>query len=100
MVVIELVLSVDYMDNDYPITIDSIKVYYDETPSQNTRNNRVMTDYEKNIFDNYLLTITIYENLSENEARSKFNKLQNAQPMSMADIINSHESHLVDYLEV
>ena len=87
-----------FMDNDYPITIDGIKVYYDETPSQNTRNNRVMTDYEKNIFDNYLLTITIYENLSENEARSKFNKLQNAQPMSMADIVNSHESNLVDYL--
>ena len=87
-----------YMDNAYPITIDGDKVYYDETPSQNTRNNRVMTDYEKNIFDHYLLTITIYENLSENEARTKFNRLQNAQPMSMADVINSHQSDLVNYL--
>ena len=87
-----------YMDNIFSITIDDDKVYYDDTPSQNTRVNRVMTDYEKNVFDNYLLTITIYENLPENEARSKFNKLQNAQPMSMADIVNSHESLLVDYL--
>ena len=50
-----------FMDNTYPITIDGDKVYYNETPSQNTRNTRVMTDYEKNVFDNYLLTITIYE---------------------------------------
>tara|TARA_B100001059_G_C17836067_1_gene588209 strand:- start:2372 stop:3616 length:1245 start_codon:yes stop_codon:yes gene_type:complete len=87
-----------YMDNAYPITIDGDKVYYDETPSQNTRNNRVMTDYERNVFDRYLLTITIYENLTENEARTKFNRLQNAQPMGMGDVINSHQSDLVDYL--
>ncbi len=87
-----------FMDNTYPITIDGDKVYYNETPSQNTRNTRVMTDYEKNVFDNYLLTITIYENLTENEARTKFNRLQNAQPMGMGDVINSHQSDLVDYL--
>lgn len=87
-----------YMDNFYPITIDNVNVYYDTLPSQNTRNNRVLSEYEKNVYDNYLLTITIYENLTEKESRIKFNKLQNAQPMSMGDIINSHESPLVDYL--
>jgi len=87
-----------YMDNEYPITIDDGKVYYDNAPVHNTRNNRIMNNDEKNIFDNYLLTITIYENLSEKESRKKFNQLQNSQPMTMADIVNSHESPLVDYL--
>lgn len=87
-----------FMDNNYYIIIDDQHVYYNKAPTHESRNNRILNDYEKNIFDNYLLTITIYENLSEKESRNKFNKLQNAQPMSMADIINSHESPLVDYL--
>lgn len=87
-----------YIDNEYAIEIDGLMVYYDKITSGSERNNRVMNAYEKDIFDKYKLTITIYSNLSEKEARSIFNKLQNAKPMSMADIVNSHESSLIDYL--
>ena len=87
-----------YITNKFSICIDNENVYYNSGPAQSTRNNRIMNNDEKNIFDNYLLTITIYDNLSETEARKIFNKLQNAKPMSMADIVNSHESPLVDYL--
>ena len=38
----------------------------------------------------------INESISENRCREIFNILQNAQPMSIEDVINSHQSHLVD----
>ena len=88
-----------YMNNEYSITIDDDSVYYDNAPvDHNTRHNRVMNNHEKNQLDNYLLTITIYDNLTEKESRKIFNQLQNSRPMTMADIVNSHESPLVDYL--
>ena len=44
---------------------------------------------EKTVFDNYKLTLSIYENLTEKDSRIIFNILQNSQPMTMADIINN-----------
>lgn len=87
-----------YIKNEYPIQIDKINVYYNYVSSGTERNNRIMDTYEKDIFDNYKLTLTKYENLTEKDSRVKFNNLQNAQPMTMADIVNSHESPLIDYL--
>lgn len=86
-----------YINNEFNIIIDDINVYYD-TLKGSLRKNRIMNEHEKSIFDKYYLSITIYENLSEKESRKIFNDLQNCQPMSMADIVNSHESYLVDYL--
>jgi len=87
-----------FMNNEYGVMIDTDNVFYDKVTSGTDRNNRVMNGYEKKIFDSYKLTITIFDGLTEAESRSIFNSLQNAQPMSMADIVNSHESYLIDYL--
>jgi hypothetical protein len=86
------------MNNKFSITIDDEEVYYNEILKPNVRNIRTMNEYELKLFNNYKLSITYYSNLTEQEARTKFNELQNAQPMTMADIVNSHESILVDYL--
>ena len=86
-----------FIENKFSITIDGVEVFYDK-PRKPSRQNRGMTSEEKEIFNNYKLSITYYTDLTEQEARNKFNDLQNAQPMTMADVVNSHESPLVDYL--
>lgn len=88
-----------YIENKFAVMIDGDSVYYDKIPEQcSERKNRVMNAGEKTIFDNYKLTLSIYENLTEKDSRIIFNILQNSQPMTMADIINSYESPLIDYL--
>ena len=86
-----------YMKNEFPIKIDGIHVYYSESPESLTKI-RIMKNNEKHIFDNYLLSFTIYENLTQKESRELFNKLQNSMPMTIADLVNSVESPLIDYL--
>jgi len=56
-----------------------------------------MTEQEKQAFDTYKLTTITYINITESQARLIFNRLQNAAPMGMADIINSYESDLVEF---
>jgi hypothetical protein len=88
-----------YILNEYPIEIDGEKVYYDIVPiNSSKRSNRILNTFEKELFDTYHLTLTIYENLTEKDSRKTFNILQNSQPMTMADIVNSYESPLIDYL--
>lgn len=87
-----------YMDNRFSwILDDDTQVYYSETPT-GTRGSRVMTEEEKSYFDNYDLTLITYIDLTEKQARCIFNCLQNAAPMAMADVVNSFESDLVEYL--
>ena len=86
-----------YLKNEYPITIDGSMVYYTTTPTT-TRDIRVMTTEEKEYMDNYKLTLCLYDSIEESMARKIFNKLQNAVPMSVPDVVNSFESELVDTL--
>jgi hypothetical protein len=86
-----------YLKNEYPITIDGSMVYYTTTPTT-TRDIRVMTTEEKEYIDNYKLTLCLYDSIEESMARKIFNKLQNAVPMSVPDVVNSFESELVDTL--
>lgn len=88
-----------FMQNEYPLEIDDKKIYYSKTPAEkDMRNMSVMTDDEKGIINNYILSITIYERISESDSRMIFNRLQNAAPMTMPDIVNSWEAPLIDYL--
>lgn len=73
------------------------RVFYTVTP-QETRNSRVMTTDEVNTLNNYKVTIVTYNDISEKEARRIFNRLNNAAPMAMPDIVNSWESELIDFL--
>ena len=85
-----------YKNNEYPWKHRGELVYYSEIP-HDTRGTRTMTSDERFTFDNYHLTIVTYRDIDERGARMIFNRLQNSAPMTMADIVNSYESPLVDY---
>jgi len=85
-----------YMENIFPWKAGESKIYYSEVPKE-LRNTRVMTAQERTHFDNYQLTLVCYQDITEKEARMIFNRLQNAAPMAMADIVNSYESDLVEF---
>ena len=89
-----------FMNNDFSININGQEVFFDKEIDQATRNTRNLNNTEKRIFLSYELTVTTYINITENDCRMIFNILQNAQPMSVADVINSHQSSLVDYLRM
>lgn len=88
---------VAYMENKFPWeNEDGTRVFYSEV-STSTRASRVMTNEERAYFDNYQLTIITYVDIDEKQARTIFNRLQNAAPMAMADVVNSYESDLIDF---
>lgn len=88
-----------FINNEFYVVINDDKVFYNGDPSNNSvRSRRILTDEERDHFNSYEISITKYENISESDARKIFNKLQNAEPMTIQDVINSWESPLVDYL--
>ena len=88
------------MNNEFSVRIDGQDVFFDKQIDQETRNTRNLNTTEKRTFLGYNLTVTTYIDITENDCRMIFNILQNAQPMSVADVINSHQSSLVDYLRM
>ena len=88
----------DFIKNNFSIKINEKNVFFDKQIDQATRNTRNLTNEEKRRFLTFNLTVTTYTNITENNCRMIFNILQNAQPMSIADVINSYQSNLIDYL--
>ena len=86
-----------FRDNAFCVHINGVKVYYDKEFTTSTRNNKSLSPEQKKAFDNYHLDIVVYIDISTNDCRHIFNILQNAQPMSIDDVINSHQSSLVDF---
>jgi len=88
----------NYIDNKFPINIDGVEYYYSKIMKSRTK--VLKSDEPKlfKLFNDYKLTIIKYLNTTEKDARRLFNILQNTQPMSVADVINSHESSLIDEL--
>ena len=87
-----------FKNNNFSITINGQEVFFDRKIDQATRNTRNLSNDEKKNFLSFELTVTTYNNITENDCRKIFNILQNAEPMTVADVINSHQSNLVDYL--
>jgi hypothetical protein len=87
-----------FKNNNFSITINDQEVFFDKEIDQVTRNIRNLSIDEKKTFLSFELTVTTYNNITENDCRKIFNILQNAEPMTVADVINSHQSDLVDYL--
>jgi hypothetical protein len=87
-----------FMANIFPWEYKKEKIFYSEITGNETRSSRVMTYEERGYFDNYQLTLVTYTDITEKQARTIFNRLQNAAPMAMADVVNSFESDLVEYL--
>jgi len=73
-------------------------MYYNKNFEHNTRNNLILSNELKEKFDNYHLTIVTYTNIEEKHCRLIFNRLQNARPMDIEDVINSYQSEFIDYI--
>ena len=72
-----------YVQNMYAWERGTERLYYSEVPKI-TRGSRIMTEEERHEFDTYKLTIVSYRDITENQARIIFNRLQNAAPMAMS----------------
>ena len=87
-----------FKNNEFWINYNGKITYYNMHFEKETRNKTILTREEKNYFDDFELSIIIYKDIEENECRNIFNKLQNARPMDIEDVINSHQSPLVDFI--
>ena len=87
-----------FHDNEFSIPINDVDVFYSK-PSK-TRKTSCLTDSDRSAFDDYHLDVVVYKDISTNDCRHIFNILQNAQPMSIYDVVNSYQSDLVDYSRV
>ena len=97
----------EYINGEFSIKIGE-NYYYWSVPSvqeekrrgkSKNKNLELPAEY-KHRFLNYNLTITTYIDLTEEEAREKFNELNHCNPMIDAEVINSHSSLLVDNLRI
>lgn len=87
-----------FVKNEFHITRDGKHVYYNKEFEQETKGKVNLSEEEKRYFDNYHLDVLTYIDITEKDCRNIFNDLQNAQPMSIEDVINSWQSDLVDYI--
>lgn len=87
-----------FVKNEFHIIHDGKHVYYNKEFEQETKGKINLSEEEKRYFDNYHLDVLTYIDVTEKECRNIFNDLQNAQPMSIEDVINSWQSDLVDYI--
>lgn len=89
----------EFKNNVFPLESEKGKyIYYDKKFSHNTRNNEVLSNDLKEQFNNFPLTIVTYNNIEETDCKNIFNRLQNARPMDIEDVINSDLSPFVDFI--
>lgn len=90
----------EYMNNIFSIPIDDVYYYFNRLPPLSKINAKLLIEQPElyKYFTNYKLTIVQYDSISEVDARFIFNKLQNAVPMTIADVINTYETKLVEFL--
>lgn len=88
----------EFMRNEFSITLNSMNIYYNKKFEKDTRNKGILTNQQKKSIDKYHLDVVTYTEITENDCRDIFNKLQNSKPMSIEDVINSWQSPLVDYI--
>lgn len=92
----------EFMDGKFPVYIDGNYYYWkmnENTPKRKgDGHNLVLPDSIKKDFSDYTLTVTTYPNITEEDARKKFNDLNHCRPMEVCEVINSHSSILVDLM--
>lgn len=92
----------EFMNGDFPVFINGNYYYWkmnENTPKRKgDGHNLVLPDSIKKDFGDYTLTVTTYFNITEEDARKKFNDLNHCRPMEVCEVINSHSSILVDLM--
>ena len=92
----------EFMNNKFGVKFGDNYYYWEikeVNPRLSSKNKKMELPEEyKHNFLNYQLTVTTYIELTDKEARVKFNELNHCNPMTNAEVINSHSSLLVDKL--
>jgi len=88
----------EFYGNKFCININGSKVYYNNYIEHDVRNVRILYSNERDLFNEFMLSIVEYKDIEESDCRYIFNRLQNSVAMENKDIVNSHESELVDFL--
>jgi len=92
----------EFMNSEFGVKIGDNYCYWEikeeKTRSKSKNKNIELPEEYKHNFLNYKLTVTTYIELTDQEARVKFNELNHCNPMNNAEVINSHSSRLVDKL--
>ena len=92
-----------FMKGEFPVKIGENYYYWilpqSDKPREEAENkNRELPEQYKHSFLDYKLTVTTYHDLTDEQAREKFNELNHCRPMNTPEVINSHSSFLVDHL--
>ena len=87
-----------FYNNEFPINIGGVETYYNLELHHDTRHTGILADDDLENFNEFNLSIVEYKNISESDCRFIFNRLQNSEPMTVPDVVNSIESDLVDFL--
>ena len=95
----------EYINGDFGIKINNHH-YWWEIPGDKEDNVRKVASGKnvklpqkyKDDFLGYTLSVTTYKNITDKEAREKFNELNHCNPMDTSEVINSHSSLLIDML--
>ena len=92
----------EFINNDFGVKFGENYYYWDfgDTEPREGASNKclILPDEYKRMFLNYNITVTTYYDLTDSEARDKFNELNHCNPMNNAEVINSHSSLLIDNL--
>jgi hypothetical protein len=94
----------EFINNEFGVKFGENYYYWnigDENPRDISNNKDLPLPEEyKRMFLNYNITVTTYYDLTDSEARDKFNELNHCNPMNNSEVINSHSSLLIDNLRV
>ena len=92
----------EFMSAEFPVKLGENYYWWDKDDSRPSRegggHDLILPRQLKDIFTKYKLTVTTYINLTDEQAREKFNDLNNCSPMKVHEVINSHSSLLIDHL--
>jgi len=93
----------EFMNGEFGVKVGENYYYWTlensgEKRSKSKNKNLELPEEYKRSFLNHKLTITTYIDLTDKEARERFNELNHCNPMSNSEVINSHSSLLVDNL--
>ena len=92
----------EYINGEFGVKIGENYYFWilSKEKERNTSKNKniILSDEYKYSFLEYKLTITTYIDLTDKEARERFNELNHCSPMTKTEVINSHCSILVDTL--
>ena len=94
-----LTTIIGFMKNEFPIELNSTKIYFSKIPSDMTSNCKIFDSNFQENFKNTEVSTTIYESLSEKEQRTIFEKINYGTPLKDGEKLKGSNSKGIYLLE-